>query len=166
MADNAPVDLIIGYQTILDKDLFQYLKIPVPSRKTLKDVELDAWIWSPKDRLQQQNAEMTLGFLVEESMVEVVKPVLECFLTNESKASKKIPPLKIRIKKGEVFKTRACRRIPRAHKEFLKQEIKTLLHDGIISDSEGEFFSPIVIVPKKGGKLRLCIDFRDLNKVT
>ncbi|GKT29972.1 Retrovirus-related Pol polyprotein from transposon, partial [Aduncisulcus paluster] len=32
--------------------------------------------------------------------------------------------------------------------------------------SEGEFFSPIVIVPKKGGKLRLCIDFRDLNKVT
>ncbi|GKT37508.1 hypothetical protein ADUPG1_003446, partial [Aduncisulcus paluster] len=109
---------------------------------------------------------MTLGFLVEESMVEVVKPVLECFLTNESKASKKIPPLQIRIKKGELFKTRACRRIPRAHKEFLKQEIKTLLHDGIISDREGEFFSPIVIVPKKGGKLRLCIDFRDLNKVT
>ncbi len=31
---------------------------------------------------------------------------------------------------------------------------------------EATWLSPIVVVPKKKGKLKICVDFRKLNKVT
>jgi hypothetical protein len=31
---------------------------------------------------------------------------------------------------------------------------------------EATWLSPIVVVPKKNGKLRICVDFRKLNKAT
>ena len=37
---------------------------------------------------------------------------------------------------------------------------------GIIFETDADWVSPLVIVPKKGGKLRMCIDFRYLNKNT
>ncbi|XP_026467877.1 uncharacterized protein LOC113371470 [Ctenocephalides felis] len=42
--------------------------------------------------------------------------------------------------------------------------IQDLLDRGIIRESNSEFCSPIVIVRKKDGKIRLCVDYRELNK--
>ena len=35
---------------------------------------------------------------------------------------------------------------------------------GLIVEINLDWVSPLVIVPKKGGKLRMCIDFRYLNE--
>jgi hypothetical protein len=46
----------------------------------------------------------------------------------------------------------------------VKQDIDKLLATGFIqSVEEATWLSPIVIVPKKNGKLRICINFRKLN---
>ena len=37
---------------------------------------------------------------------------------------------------------------------------------GLIVEMDADRVSPLVIVPKKGGKLRMCIDFRYLNENT
>ena len=39
-----------------------------------------------------------------------------------------------------------------------------LKEKGIIFETDSEWVSPLVIVPKKGGKLRMCIDYRRLNE--
>jgi hypothetical protein len=31
---------------------------------------------------------------------------------------------------------------------------------------EATWLSPIVVIPKKNGKLRICVDFRKLNAIT
>ena len=58
------------------------------------------------------------------------------------------------------------RRIPYHRRKALQDLLNTLLKQGIIQESISPWASPIVLVPKKDGSLRLCIDYRKLNSVT
>ncbi|KAF8776899.1 hypothetical protein HNY73_013836 [Argiope bruennichi] len=46
-----------------------------------------------------------------------------------------------------------------AKKELLKKELDTLLASGIIEECESPYASPVVLVPKPNGSMRLCVDF-------
>ena len=50
--------------------------------------------------------------------------------------------------------------------EFLKEEIANMLKNGLIRKSFSPWSAPIVVVNKKNGKFRLCVDYRKLNAVT
>jgi len=50
--------------------------------------------------------------------------------------------------------------------EEIKRQIQELLHKGHIRPSSSPCGSPIVLVQKKDGTWRLCIDYRALNKIT
>ena len=47
----------------------------------------------------------------------------------------------------------------------IKRKIKEMLDKGIIRPSTSPCGSPIVLIPKKDGTWRMCVDFRDLNKI-
>ncbi len=52
-------------------------------------------------------------------------------------------------------------------RELVKEELKKLLNVNLIYPiSDSQWVSPLVIVPKKNGKWRVCIDYRELNKAT
>lgn len=44
--------------------------------------------------------------------------------------------------------------------------ISDLLNEGVIRPSRSLYSSPIVLVRKKNGDMRLCVDYRELNKIT
>ncbi|MCO5594482.1 hypothetical protein L7F22_048513 [Adiantum nelumboides] len=49
----------------------------------------------------------------------------------------------------------------------VKEEIDNLVKAGFISEVESsDWLFPIVVVPKKNGKLRVCVDYRKLNAQT
>ena len=52
-------------------------------------------------------------------------------------------------------------------REIFKEELQKLLNAGFINSiSDSEWVSPLVIVPKKNEKWRVCVDYRVLNKAT
>ena len=48
----------------------------------------------------------------------------------------------------------------------IQQEIDKLLASGVIEHSNSPWASPIVMVKKKDGAWRMCIDYRKLNSIT
>ena len=54
---------------------------------------------------------------------------------------------------------------PTKLKEF-KEQLKDLLDKGFIRPSITPWGAPVLFVRKKYGSLRMCIDYRQLNKVT
>ena len=58
------------------------------------------------------------------------------------------------------------RRIPPHYVKEVKDTLQHLLDQGIIEPSSSPFASPIVLVKKKDGSLRICVDYRRLNAKT
>ena len=71
----------------------------------------------------------------------------------------------IRLQDESPFKERS-RPIHPCDREAVKQHLRELLEAGIIRESESPFASPIVVVRKKNGTIRLCVDYRKLNTRT
>lgn len=58
------------------------------------------------------------------------------------------------------------RRIPPSEYEAAKNHINQLLEARVIRESSSPYASPIVLVKKKDGSLRMCVDYRQLNART
>ena len=56
-------------------------------------------------------------------------------------------------------------RLAHSAQDFQREEMKTQLQQGIIEPSKSPW-ATIVIVPKKDGNKRMCVDFRKLNAAT
>ena len=57
-------------------------------------------------------------------------------------------------------------RLSHYSQEVMREEIRTLLDQEIIRPSKSPWVAPIVLVKKKDGTQRMCVDYRKLNKVT
>ncbi|GBO37793.1 Retrovirus-related Pol polyprotein from transposon 297, partial [Araneus ventricosus] len=58
------------------------------------------------------------------------------------------------------------RRLPLAKKEEAEHLVKEMVDNGIIEESSGPWASPIVLVKKKDGSTRFCVDYRKQNEIT
>ena len=57
-------------------------------------------------------------------------------------------------------------RLPLRKRQVVKTELDKMLAEDIIEPSSSPWASPLVLVPKKNGEVRTCIDFRRVNAVT
>ena len=82
-----------------------------------------------------------------------------------------LPPVReidfaIEVEPGTVPISKAPYRMAPAELRELKVQLQELLDKGFIRPSVSPWGAPVLFVKKKDGSLRLCIDYRELNKVT
>ena len=58
------------------------------------------------------------------------------------------------------------RRLPVALKDTVDKEVTKMLKEGVIRHSSSPWSSPLVMVKKKDGSWRVCVDYRKLNSMT
>ena len=71
----------------------------------------------------------------------------------------------IKVDKNQPIK-QPVRRPPLHLRTEAQDEVTKMLDQGIIEPSDSPWASPVVLVRKKDGSLRYCIDYRKLNSVT
>ena len=74
--------------------------------------------------------------------------------------------VKLHIDETVTPKRQPHRRIPYHIRKDVEIELKQLEDDNIIEKTDGPtpWISPIVVVPKKSGAVRICVDMREANK--
>lgn len=71
----------------------------------------------------------------------------------------------VRVTEDKPFRERS-RRLPPKDLEDVRKHLNDLKEAGIISESRSPYASPIVVVRKKNGTIRICVDYRALNRRT
>eukprot|EP00253_Pinus_taeda_P020026 PITA_20026 len=102
-----------------------------------------------------------------------ISPDLQKVLDNHSKVvetPKGLPPIfdhdhAIHLIPGSVPPNIRTYRYPYAQKSEIECMAAEMLEASIIQPSQSSFSTPVVLVHKKDGSWRMCIDYRELNKL-
>ncbi|XP_077534640.1 uncharacterized protein LOC144146572 [Haemaphysalis longicornis] len=90
----------------------------------------------------------------------------DCFARNISEIGQtSAAEMKIELTTDELVRFRPYR-LSFAERAHTKEMIEELKQAGIVVDSTSDHASPILLVRKKKGELRICVDYRALNRVT
>ena len=99
------------------------------------------------------------------------QPIVEEFRDRFQDPPAGLPPVRevqhtIPTEKGATPPCRPMYRLSPTEFEEMQKQVKEYLAKGWIEPSTSPYGSPILFVSKKDGGLRMCIDFRALNKIT
>jgi len=87
--------------------------------------------------------------------------------TTEALPEHKSYNCRIELKEGEVAPWGPIYPLSEKELEALREWLKEMLKNGKIWPSTSPAYSPILFVPKPNGRgLRLCVDYRGLNRIT
>jgi len=73
---------------------------------------------------------------------------------------------RIMLKPGSKPIKQRAYRLSKIQAQALKKELEKLINNGLIEPSHSPWSSPVVLVLKKNGQYRMCVDYRRVNNLT
>lgn len=74
--------------------------------------------------------------------------------------------LEIKLKNPDKFVERRPYRLSPVERQKVKDIVSELIENKIVRESKSPYSSPIILVKKKNGEDRMCVDYRELNSNT
>lgn len=146
----------IGHDVIIGRTLFQ---TSAELRVGPKAVEVvDAREVRQMMAIDVEMPELDVG---EREFLPTIKKIVSNYVP-ESRVT--VPMKTVIILSDEVPVYQRPRRLAPSEKVAVDRQVEEWLSEGIIRHSCSDYVSPVVLVAKKDGTLRLCIDYRALNK--
>lgn len=124
---------------------------------------------APKNRKPLFVRDLNVGPVstsIKEKLQQLIDTYRHCFATDVRELGEaKSMEMTIELKENQTFTYRPYR-MSLSEKQTVKEVVADLLEAGIIRESNSPFSSPIVLVKKKDGSSRMCVDYRKLNNLT
>ncbi|CAK1593412.1 unnamed protein product [Parnassius mnemosyne] len=104
--------------------------------------------------------------MAKSNLLDLLNSYRGCFAFTTSELGKtSIVEMRIKLNDAAPVTYRPYR-LSLSEREKVNSIINELLTNEIIRESDSEYASPIILVSKKNGDLRLCVDYRALNRKT
>lgn len=99
-------------------------------------------------------------------LLDILQSFNHCFTTGVPTSPADTEPMKIRLKDPHKTVNRRPYRLSPDERQVVRKKIDELLQANVIRRSSSPFASPILLVKKKDGTDRMCVDYRELNDNT
>ena len=124
---------------------------------------MDLGSFQQKEGLQDVCLEVNLGEAQQGEIMNVLGKYSDVFTDLPGKTD--LIKHRVELTENEPIRSKPYP-LPYAVREELRGEIREMISLGIIRESSSPYASPVVIVKKKDGSNRICVDYRKLNKLT
>lgn len=153
---------------VIGRDILKLfgIKLTGPSETLVVDTAVNEIMNIDSDHGQRESDHLQINPKLSYDICRKVRMIFENDYVNTERPSvpKVQTALTLTLKDSSPFHY-TPRRLSFTEKEKLRDILDNLLQKGIIRPSSSDYASPIVLVKKKTGELRLCVDYRTLNKM-
>ena len=154
------------YQHFMRQCVVAYFEEISDSRASLSLAELSSGPHDDKQSTVKIDVNSELSASQQESLRSLLLSFSDCFATTSK--IKQTPVVKHRIitepNERPIRQHAYC--VSRREQDAIHEQVQQMLADDIIQPSTSPWASPVVLVKKKDGTLRFCVDYRKLNNVT
>lgn len=99
-------------------------------------------------------------------LISLLKSHRDCFATsNQEIGCTNLGEMCIELSSNKPV-VRKPYRLAHSERHAVAKIVDDLVAGGIVRESTSQYASPIILVRKKNGDYRLCVDYRDLNSIT
>ena len=105
------------------------------------------------------------GHISQESLKSIVNEFDHLFSVDGKVGTTNVVEHEIYLTSSSPIKCQT-RRIPFHLQDEINEQLAKMLARGIIQESNSSFAAPVLLVPKKDGSYRFCVDYRRLNAAT
>ncbi|GBO25213.1 Retrovirus-related Pol polyprotein from transposon 297 [Araneus ventricosus] len=154
-------DAIVGMNVLMQCEMVINENGIVIKEKFQRIEEVDSLSVLPID-VTPNEVELNIGPDVPNTFKGKVQQSILSYAPHKTKTTD--VELNILVKSNEPV-SHQPRRLPLSEKKIVQTQVAEWLKQGIVEPCSSENSSPVVIVRKKDGAPRVCIDYRRLNKV-
>lgn len=120
----------------------------------------------PQNRVAQTTEMTSLTPIQKQQLDYLLEQFAEIFTTPVGLPPRRQIEHRINLLEGQGPVNVRPYRYSHHHKDEIEKQTKELLQAGLVRHSQSAFSSPVILVKKKDGSWRMCVDYRALNKAT